>query len=217
MKGVRLLRCRVTALSGRCAARDRLQRRSQHDFVTIDQYAKVDVARTERTGFPEVVFGEGKTAAQIAEIFATLVKSLPDQTALATRVSSDKWTNIQPLLQAAGVLEVEYNSIARIMMHKPVNHKCFDLDVKACVVAAGTSDLPVAEEACLTLSASGYSPTRVYDVGVAGIQRLFAKLDEIRSADAVIVVAGMDGALPSVVRVLQTAFAGYGSSMSKRT
>lgn len=184
----------------------RLQQRQRHGdakgIISVDNYAQVDVARAERTGFPEVVFGEGKTAVQIAEIFATLAKSAPDKATLASRVSSEKWQEIQPVLEACGLSNVEYHAQARMVVYKPGNpaqSTSKQHNLKPCVVAAGTSDLPVAEEACVTLDASGYPPTRVYDVGVAGIHRLFAKLDEIRSADVVIVVAGMDGALPSVV------------------
>lgn len=199
----------AAALSGRSHPQLQLHRRPRHDdakgIVRVDSYAQVDVARAERTGFPEVVFGEGKTAAQIAEIFATLAKSSNGNATLASRVSSEKWREIQPLLTAAGLDSVEYHPQARMVVHKlgcalPTSTRRPKL--KPCVVAAGTSDLPVAEEACVTLDASGYVPMRIYDVGVAGIHRLFAKLDDIRSADVVIVVAGMDGALPSVVMLL---------------
>jgi NCAIR mutase (PurE)-related protein len=184
-----------------------LLRRLRHDdangIVSVDNYAQVDVARAERTGFPEAVFGEGKTAVQIAEIFATLAKSAPDKATLASRVSSEKWQEIQPLLAAAGLHNVEYHTQARMVVWRPDNARSTSTrQPKPCVIAAGTSDLPVAEEACVTLDASGYPPMRIYDVGVAGIHRLFAKLGEIRSADVVIVVAGMDGALPSVVMCL---------------
>ena len=165
------------------------------DFTEVGEFAKVDIARADRTGFPEAVFGEGKTAAQIADILLVMHQKLPDKPAIATRVSLDKWQQIEPLLKPC---RAEYHSDARVIVinsEKIVQQKYG----KVCVVAAGTSDLAVAEEACITLTASGYQPIRVFDVGVAGIHRLFAKLSVIRSADVVIVVAGMDGALSSVV------------------
>lgn len=154
-------------------------------------FAQLDVDRASRTGFPEVIFGEGKTAEQIALIFQKLMQH--SDRVLATRVSSEK---------AAVVLEAipnaTYHPQARCLtwFKKPMLQVH---DGYVAVVCAGTSDLPVAEEAALTVECMGSHVERVYDVGVAGIHRLFRRLDVIRGANAIVCVAGMEGALVSVV------------------
>lgn len=153
-------------------------------------FANVDLDRQRRNGFPEVIYGAGKTATQIVGIIQALSQqSLP---ILATRLSAEKFANIQPALPAA-----VYHAAARCMtVGEPPIPKPSDY---IAVVTAGTSDLPVAEEAAITAETFGNRVERVYDVGVAGIHRLFAKLDVIRGARVVIVIAGMEGALASVV------------------
>ena len=154
-------------------------------------FANVDLSRADRNGFPEVVYGAGKTATQIVGI----VQALKNQTlpVLATRVSAEKFAALQPALPQA-----IYHETARCVtvgqLPRPTNP-----DDYIAIVTAGTSDLPVAEEAAVTAQAFGNHVERVYDVGVAGIHRLFAKLDLIRGAKVVIVIAGMEGALASVV------------------
>lgn len=154
-------------------------------------YATLDLHREKRTGFPEVVFGEGKPAAQIAAIMKRLAEHA--DRVLATRVSPEKAAVV-----AAEVSGVTYHETARALtwFKKPI------LRVRegyVAVVCAGTSDLPVAEEAAVTLESMGSHVERVYDVGVAGIHRLFRRLDTIRGAAVIVVVAGMEGALASVV------------------
>lgn len=154
-------------------------------------FAKLDIDREKRTGFPEVVFGEGKSADQIARI----MRSLKQHTgkAIATRVDAEK---------AAAVLnqlpEATYKEEARILYWfdtPPVQRK----EGYVAVVCAGTSDLPIAEEAAFIAEAMGSRVERVYDVGVSGLHRLLERLPILRSASAIVVVAGMEGALVSVI------------------
>ena len=153
-------------------------------------FAKVDHHRALRRGFPEAVFGAGKTHEQIAEIVATIAAR--GQNVLVTRTSADAHGVV-----AARRPEARYHEAAR----------CITVEVKppealpgrVAVVAAGTSDLPVAEEAVVTATFHGASVDRIYDVGVAGLHRLLDRAEAIRRAEVVIVVAGMEGALPSVV------------------
>ncbi|MCI3920033.1 nickel pincer cofactor biosynthesis protein LarB [Paenibacillus sp. TRM 82003] len=154
-------------------------------------YATLDLHREKRTGFPEVVFGEGKTAEQIAAIMAKLSEHA--DRVMATRVSPEKAAHV-----TAALYDVTYHETARVLTRfkRPI------LRVRegyVAVLCAGTSDLPVAEEAAITLECMGSHVERVYDVGVAGIHRLFSRLDTIRGATVLVVVAGMEGALASVV------------------
>ncbi|WP_166240647.1 nickel pincer cofactor biosynthesis protein LarB [Paenibacillus turpanensis] len=154
-------------------------------------FATLDLSREKRTGFPEVIYGEGKTAEHILAIFRRFAESA--DRVLATRVSPEK-----AALVTAAVPGSVYHETARAItwFRKPTST---DGGHYVAVVCAGTSDLPVAEEAAVTLEAMGCRAERIYDVGVAGIHRLFAKLEPIRQASVVIVVAGMEGALASVI------------------
>ncbi|KRO17270.1 nickel pincer cofactor biosynthesis protein LarB [Lacticaseibacillus saniviri] len=153
-------------------------------------FAKVDLARTKRNGYPEVIYGSGKTAAQIIDIMASLERH--DQNILCTRLSADKYQQIK-----AHFPKAVYHEDARILTQ--IAHPLTETATSIAVVTAGTSDIPVAEEAAVTAETYGNRVDRIYDVGVAGIHRLFEHLDEIRSAQVVIVIAGMEGALASVV------------------
>jgi NCAIR mutase (PurE)-related protein len=150
--------------------------------------ATVDLDRRRRCGFPEVVFGPGKTLDQLREIVAALIEH--DQPVLATRIDP---------AQAAGLLEKfpdgRYNATARTFR---LQHATM-LNGRVAVISAGTGDLPVAEEARETLDWMGVRTTMIHDVGVAGPHRLAERLSDFRDADAIVVVAGMEGALPSVV------------------
>jgi NCAIR mutase (PurE)-related protein len=152
-------------------------------------FAKVDHHREIRQGFPEVILGLGKTPDQIAAIAAQIVGR--NHPLLITRAEPAAWTAVQQAVAAA-----EYHELARCITVKG--------DVppgKGTIVlcSAGTSDLPVAEEAAVTAEILGNTVDRIYDVGVAGIHRVLAQRDKLASARVVIVVAGMEGALPSVV------------------
>lgn len=151
-------------------------------------YATLDTHRSLRFGFPEVVLGEPKTVEQVLGIVAKLVER--KQTVLVTRLQPDK---AEALLAAHP--KGEYHAVARIFHLKQGKLRAG----KVTVVTAGTSDIPVAEEAALTAEALGATVRRVYDVGVAGIHRLLARREEIQDAHAAVVVAGMEGALASAV------------------
>jgi hypothetical protein len=154
--------------------------------------AQVDIDRRRRCGFPEVVYAEGKTVSAMEKIFQALIDH--GHNVLATRVSAAQAAELLPRF-AAGA----YNPVGRTFRidgiapeePKPAGH--------VTIVTAGTSDLPVAEEARETALWTGATVTMVQDVGVAGPHRLQANLPLLLSADAVVVVAGMEGALPSVV------------------
>lgn len=154
-------------------------------------YAHIDHHRSLRKGFPEVIYGEGKTAAQIDGILEKMMAQ--EDTILVTRLDREK----------ASVLEQKYpdavyHEDARILVLAEKEPTPSGLGT-VLVISAGTSDIPVAREAFLTARYMGSRVESVYDVGVAGIHRLFAHKDAIESARVLVVVAGMEGALPSVV------------------
>jgi len=151
-------------------------------------YATVDTHRSVRFGFPEVVYGEGKSPEQLLGIVDVLVRR--KQPVLVTRLSEEK---AAPLL--ARWPKARWHPQARIF-HLPQGRPRAG---RVAVTCAGTSDLPVAEEAALTAEAMGATVARIYDVGVAGLHRLLDNTALIRKASVVVVVAGMEGALPSVV------------------
>ena len=156
-------------------------------------FANVDNHRAIRTGFPEVIYCEGKTPEQIRDIMAELVSK--GGNIMGTRASSQDYEAVLEKLP-----EAEYFETARIIAVRDcrAGGKAQNMGTVA-VVTAGTADIPVAEEAAVTAEIMGNSVSRIYDVGVAGIHRLFNRLDEIRKADVIIVAAGMEGALASVV------------------
>lgn len=153
-------------------------------------YAKVDLHRKIRQGAPEVIYGEGKTPEQIIGIAAAMLEN-HQRTILITRLSKESAELI------SAVHPMTYHPQARIgiigELPKP------DGIGKIIIATGGTSDIPVAEEAALTAEAFGNEVVRLYDVGVSGVHRLLANLDELMSASVIIAVAGMEGALASVV------------------
>ncbi len=155
-------------------------------------FAKLDTNREERTGFPEVVFGEGKTTEQLIQIITSLKEKVPR--ILVTRVESEKAAELVRLFP-----DLEYNELARTLAFISPAVKKVVYEGYIAVVCAGTSDLPAAEEAVVTAETFGCKVERYYDVGVAGIHRLFNQLDAIKGASASVVVAGMEGALASVL------------------
>ena len=158
-------------------------------------FAHVDTHRAVRTGQPEAVFGEGKTADQIVAILRHIHDA--GQDALATRVDGGKASRILEALP-----EAEWHAMPRLVTLRRVAEGATAVDDRRgtiCVVAAGTSDLPVAEEAAVVAELYGNPVDRINDVGVAGIHRLLMRSEQVRQASVVIVVAGMEGALASVV------------------
>ena len=153
-------------------------------------FAKVDHHRALRNGMPEVIFGQGKTPAQMASIFSRLAKH--GGNILATRASEEQFAAIKRKVPKA-----EYRALARAIVRQR-DRKKYGKGIIS-VVSAGTSDIPVAEEAVVTAEIMGNDVERLYDVGVAGIHRLMANRTTLTRARVVIVCAGMEGALPSVV------------------
>jgi NCAIR mutase (PurE)-related protein len=152
-------------------------------------YAKVDLHRQIRTGVPEVIYCEGKTVAQIQGIVAKLAEHHCN--ILATRVDREVVEGIQKTTR-----DIEYHEAARIVVIKP---RPVERSGNIAMVCAGTSDIPVIEEAAVTAEVLGNAVHRIYDCGVAGIHRLLDNSQELFDANAVVVAAGMEGALASVV------------------
>ena len=153
-------------------------------------FAKPDYDRQQRRGMPEVIYGAGKTAAQIAAIMRAL--NAAGQNAFATRVTPEQAAAVRAELPAAA-----YHEAARILTCDVAPLP--DQKGKVAVLCAGTSDLPVAEECALTAERLGAKVERIFDVGVAGLHRLLSRMERFADARAIVVVAGMEGALPSVV------------------
>jgi pyridinium-3,5-biscarboxylic acid mononucleotide synthase len=153
-------------------------------------FARLDTDRAARTGDPEVVYGQGKTPSQVAQVLVELHLRHPERAVLATRCEPAALAAVVEVLPAA-----EVDVVARTVRVGPLpaTHGT------VAVVAAGTADAPVAAEAAVTARVHGAGVDRVLDVGVAGIHRLFAVRDRLEAADCLVVVAGMEGALPSVV------------------
>ena len=152
-------------------------------------FAKIDHHRSIRQGFPEVILGLGKTPDQVAAIAAQIVAR--GNPLLVTRAEEVAWHAVR-----ATVPNAEYHALARCIT---VKGECAPGNGTIALCSAGTSDQPVAEEAAVTAEILGNTVERIYDVGVAGIHRLLAQRDRLDAARVVIVVAGMEGALPSVV------------------
>jgi len=182
-------------VAGRATVEETTRALSELPFRDL-QFAHVDTQRQLRTGFPEVVLGEGKTSAQIAAILNVLREGrqgLDPVPIFATRVSADAAPAVIEAVPGA-----RYLAVPRAVVVGETPTPNLGRGVIA-VVSAGTSDVPVAEEAALTAELAGNRVERIYDVGVAGLHRLVAHRETLASAEILIVVAGMEGALPSVV------------------
>jgi len=153
-------------------------------------FARVDHHRSLRRGFPEVIFGEGKSVGQIVEIMKAMLAQESD--VLVTRVDGDKAKAVQKKIKKA-----VYDDVSRTLTvrQRKASDKGKGLVL---VLAAGTSDIPVAEEAAITAEMVGSRVERLFDVGVAGLHRLLDHFHQMRQASVLVVVAGMEGALPSV-------------------
>ena len=177
--------------SGRMSVADAVARLRNLPFEDLG-FAKVDHHRALRQGFAEVIFGKGKTPKQVAEIAKTMLRRDARQNILITRAEKKVFVAVKRVsrqakfYEFAGVITIERN------------HEITGKGI-ICVVSAGTSDIPVAEEAVLTAQIMGNRVARLYDVGVAGIHRLLQHREELTRARVIICVAGMEGALPSVV------------------
>ena len=171
-------------------SRDKTLRAFQAAPLADLGFAQVDTHRALRKGFPEVIFGAGKTPAQVVQIVGRLLAH--EQRVLVTRITADHFSAIRRKFRQA-----IHHEAARCVTveRKPLSKRPGAI----AVLCAGTSDMPVAEEAAVTADIMGNRVERLYDVGVAGLHRLLSNLEVIQSANVVIAVAGMEGALPSVV------------------
>lgn len=174
---------------GKLAPDDAVERLRHLPFEDLG-FAKVDHHRALRTGMPEVILGQNKTPAQVAEIFSRLAKH--GGNVLATRASRQQFAAVKKKVRKA-----EYRELAQAIVFQR-DEKKYGKGVIA-VVSAGTSDIPVAEEAVVTAEVMGNDVEHLFDVGVAGIHRLLAHREVLARARVIIVCAGMEGALPSVV------------------
>ena len=183
--------------NGQCSIDQALQKLQLQPAETIEE-ACLDHQRSLRTGMPEVVYGESKSVEQIVAISTSLLKN--GDVLLVTRVNESKAKDI-----LAKLPQLEYHQKASILCGNP---RPLDKDKcrgKVLVICAGTSDIPVAEEARVTLASLGQPVEPLYDVGVAGLHRILTNQPLLTQASVIIVVAGMEGALPSVVGGLVSA------------
>jgi pyridinium-3,5-biscarboxylic acid mononucleotide synthase len=199
---------------GRTGVNDALDRLRNLPFEDIG-FAKVDHHRSLRTGMPEVIFAAGKTPAQVAHIFARMTHH--GGNVLATRASAEMFRAVRELESSGAQACAEYHETARCITLRQT--PAAPGKGAIAVVCAGTSDLPVAEEAAVTARLMGNTVEMIADVGVSGIHRLLAQRGSLQSARVLIVCAGMEGALPTVVAGLVNApvlavptSVGYGAS-----
>lgn len=189
MRRADLLELLASVERGEISVESVADRLANHPFQNLG-HARVDHHRSLRSGLPEVVYAAGKTPEQTASIFAALAADGVD--VLATR--ADQATADAVLAQHP---QAVYNPVARTIALRQTHQNAIHGHIA--VLCAGTSDLPVAEEAAVTAGTFGARVTRLYDVGVAGVHRLLSVRAQLAEADVVIVCAGMEGALPSVV------------------
>ncbi|MDP5339038.1 MAG: nickel pincer cofactor biosynthesis protein LarB [Nodularia sp. (in: cyanobacteria)] len=182
-------------------------------YESVGEFAKIDHHRELRTGFPEVIWGPGKTPEQIAQIMEVMRRR--NSVVMATRIEPAVYTALQ-----AKIIDLQYYELARICAITPPIIEA-KIEGLIGILSAGTADLAVAEEAAVTAELSGFRVQRLWDVGVAGIHRLLSNRHLISSSSVLIVVAGMEGALPSVVAGLADCpviavptSIGYGASFS---
>jgi hypothetical protein len=184
-----LLRLLEEVKNGRLATDEAMKMLKEFTIKDIG-FAQLDTHRALRTGYPEVIFGQGKTPGQVREIVRYM--NTLNNNILATRVTEEMYKAVQEICP-----EAIYHPVARAITIRKTEMKSPDTCIT--VIAAGTSDLPVVEEAAVTAEIFGNKVERIIDVGVAGIHRLYDKIAKIREARVNIVVAGMEGALPSIV------------------
>ncbi|NEO52255.1 MAG: nickel pincer cofactor biosynthesis protein LarB [Okeania sp. SIO3B5] len=182
----------LTAIStGDITPESALEKLKNFDFENVENFAKIDHHRNIRTGFPEVIWGPGKTPEQIVKIMEVMRKNNP--VVMATRIEPETYEKLQDKIP--GLYYYRDAKICAIISDFPTpKHQGI-----ITIVSAGTADLKVGEEAAVTATLCGFSVQRLWDVGVAGIHRLLSNKHLIAEADVLIVVAGMEGALPSVV------------------
>jgi hypothetical protein len=187
--------------AGKVSPEAALEKLKHFDFEPVGEFARIDHHRALRTGFPEVIWGPGKTPDQIAQIMEVMRERNP--VVMATRIEPAVYAQLQEK-----VTGLHYYASARICALQSNNEEETPYSLTQNlpqhpgtigILSAGTADLPVAEEAAITAELSGFRVQRLWDVGVAGIHRLLSHRQMLDEADVLIVVAGMEGALPSVV------------------
>ncbi len=174
---------------GRLNVNDALTQLKNFEYKDLG-FAKIDNHRSIRTGYPEVIFCQGKTPSQVADIFSYMNNQ--EINILGTRATKDHFNAVKEKCPEAEFQELPATITIRKQQEDTSEHHIG-------ILAAGTSDLPVAEEAAVTAEIFGNSVKKYYDVGVAGIHRFYNNIKEVREARVLIVVAGMEGALPSIV------------------
>ncbi len=179
----------ISVRKGETTAEDAVKKLKDLSFTDIG-HTKIDNHRELRTGYPEVIFCAGKTADQVQEIVKHMLTR--NNNILATRATEEMYRAVKKICS-----EAVFHSLSKMIVIQRVVPKMTKSTIA--VVTAGTSDMPVAEEAAVTAELFGNRVMRVFDVGVAGIHRLYDKLPDIRKAKVIVVVAGMEGALPSIV------------------
>lgn len=174
---------------GKLSPEEGIEKLKYLSFEPVGDFAKIDHHRQLRTGFPEVIWSQGKTTEQMIQIIEVMAIKSP--LVIATRLESDVAETLQVYIP-----DLKYYPMAKIAAvgQNPLKYRG-----KISIVTAGTADLPVAEESAITAELCGFEVVRLWDVGVAGIHRLLRHHHLIAEADVLIVVAGMEGALPSVV------------------
>ena len=196
--------------SGEIEMEEALENLRELPFEKLGDFAKIDHHRALRTGYPEVVFCQGKTPEQVEKIFQSLERR--NDRVLLTRADPELFSRLRKIDD-----RLAYNEQARTIVLDTATREPAG---SVLVVSAGTADIPVAEESAVTAEVCGAHVERLYDCGVAGIHRLLAHADAIRSARCIVAVAGMEGALPSVVGGLAACpvvavptSVGYGSNL----
>jgi len=200
----------IKVQQGKLSPKKALQSLKDYPYQDLT-FAKIDHHRELRRGYPEIIYGLGKTEDQIIKIAQAIIKK--GSNLLITKVGPELYRNLKKKIPRA-----KYNPLAKtiyLRQQKPVPGKG-----KIAIITAGTSDIPVAEEAAITCEILGNEVEKIYDVGVAGLHRLFGEYDKIQKAKVIITVAGMEGALPSVVAgvvniplIAVPTSVGYGASM----
>ena len=179
----------IKVQNGKLSPEKALEILKDYPYQDLD-FAKIDHHRELRKGFPEIIFGLGKTDSQIISIAKEILKK--DSNLLITKVESKVFEKLKKKIP-----EAKYNQLAKIIYLKKKNE--ITGSGKILIMTAGTSDIPIAEEAAVTAEMLGNEVEKTYDVGVAGLHRLLGEYKKVQQARVIVVVAGMEGALPSVV------------------
>ena len=161
-------------------------------YTQIDDFARLDTGRADRAGIPEVVLGEGKTPDQLGSIARSFLEERGH--VVLTRIAEETADSLEAL-----AADADWYEDSNVLVLRTTDHELPDCDGTVAVVSGGTSDVPVAEEAAVTAREMGCAVETYYDVGVAAIKRVLSKTEALKAADSIVVAAGREGALPTVV------------------